>query len=148
MSSTKAPHRIIMIEDNPADIMLLRYAFDQHEEAYELEVFTDGESALHFVQQYCPDLDQGGPCLVVLDLHLPRFDGETILRAIRSQPELSRVKVVALTTMASPTERARVLDLGVELYAIKPLNLDQTVDLAAELIAICKDSYRQIAAQA
>jgi CheY-like chemotaxis protein len=83
--------------------------------------------------------------LIVLDLHLPQCDGVTILRAIRSEPELASVNVVVLTSMASPKERAECLALGVESYRTKPMGWDETVVLAGELIAICNRPPRRAA---
>jgi CheY-like chemotaxis protein len=136
MNPSNSPPRIVVIEDNPSDTVLLRHALDEQNEPYVLEVLTDGESALQFVRDHCLQC-RPEPCLIVLDLHPPRYDGATVLRAIRGAPELAHVKVVALTSMASPAEKAEVIALGVELYRTKPMNWDETVELATELIAIC-----------
>jgi CheY-like chemotaxis protein len=132
----QSPHRIVMIEDSPADTRLLRSALDEQGEPYVLEVLTDGESALKFVRDHCGSW-KPEPCLVVLDLHLPRYDGATVLRALRAAPELANVKVAVLTNMASPAEKAEVIALGVDLYRTKPMNWDETLELARELIEIC-----------
>ena len=125
-----------MIEDNPADTTLLRHALDEQRDAYTLEVLTDGESAIRFIRGHCQDC-RPEPCLIVLDLHLPKYEGATVLRAIRSEPELAQVKVAVLTSMASPEERAEVIALGVQLYRMKPMNWEEVVELARELVAIC-----------
>jgi CheY-like chemotaxis protein len=139
-------HRIVVIEDNPSDTVLLRHALDEQNEPYVLEVLTDGESALNFVRDHCLGC-RPEPCLIVLDMHLPRYDGATVLRAIRSEPELAPVKVVVLTSMASPAEKAEVIALGVELYRTKPMGWEDTLELARELIEICKRAAEQSAAQ-
>jgi len=138
------PPQIVVIEDNPADIRLLRQALDQQEHAYELCVLTDGESALRFLGEHC----QAGvhPCLIVLDLHLPRYDGAEVLRAIRSTPTLTSVDVAVLTTVASPSEEAAVLALGVSLYARKPSDWDDFVALGAQLIGLCYGDKAKAAA--
>jgi chemotaxis family two-component system response regulator Rcp1 len=132
-----------MIEDNPADIRLLRQALDQQELAYELCVLTDGESALRYLAEHC----QAGahPCLIVLDLHLPRYDGAEVLRAIRSTPTLTRVDVAVLTTVASPSEEAAVLALGVSLYARKPSDWDDFIALGAQLLGLCYGDKAKVA---
>jgi len=135
----KSPHRIVIIEDNPADTVLLRHALDEQSEPYILEVLTDGESALEFIRDHCHNC-RPEPCLIVLDLHLPRYDGATVLRAIRSEPELANVSVVVLTSTASPQDKAEVIALGVEAYRLKPMTFDETLELARELIAICNES--------
>jgi CheY-like chemotaxis protein len=139
-----SPHRIVMIEDNPADTTLLRHALDEQAEPFTLEVLRDGESALQFVRDHCRQV-RPEPCLIVLDLHLPRYDGATVLRAIRSEPELANVHVVVLTTMASPTEKAEVFALGVDSYRTKPMNWEENVQLARDLIAICNGTVKRAA---
>jgi CheY-like chemotaxis protein len=143
----KSPQRIVVIEDNPAETVLLRHALDEQGEPYVLEVLTDGESALEFVRDHCHEC-RPEPCLIILDLHLPRYDGATVLRAIRCAPELAHVKVVVLTSMASPAEKAEVIALGVESYRTKPMGWNETLELARELMIICNRSSERTAAQA
>jgi DNA-binding response OmpR family regulator len=143
----KSPHRIIVVEDNPADTLLLRHALDQQPEAYALQVLQDGESALKYVRDHCAQ-GRPEPCLIILDLHLPKYDGATVLRAIRSHPELASVRVVVLTTMGSPAEKEEVLALGVELYRIKPTNWDEMVELGQQLIDICNTHLKASVQQA
>jgi len=134
VTSAKSPHRIVIVEDNPADTVLLRLALNEQREAYVLEVLPDGESALSFVRDHCHGPE---PCLIILDLHLHRYHGVTVLKAIRSQPALAHVRVMVLTSSASPAEKEAVLALGVDAYRLKPSDWENTVELARELIAIC-----------
>jgi two-component system response regulator len=140
----RSPHRIILIEDNPADTVLLRHALDEQSEPYVLEVLLDGEAAIRYVREHCRR-ENPEPCLIVLDLHLPRYDGATVLREIRSHSELAHVTVAVLTTSASPKERDEVLQLGVSLYCTKPMNWDDNLELARKLMELCNRS-RVIAA--
>jgi len=133
----QVPHRIVLVEDNPADTLLLRNALDDVGEPYVLEVFAKGEAALEFVREHCRTRSPQ-PCLIILDLHLPRYDGATILRAIRSEPELAKVAVAVLTASPSPAETAEVLRLGVQAFRAKPMNLEDTFALARDLIHICR----------
>jgi len=142
----ESPHRIVVIEDNPAETVLLRHALDEQGEPYVLEVLTDGEAALNFVRDHCQDC-RPEPCLILLDLHLPRYDGATVLRAIRREPELAQVKVVVLTSLASPAEKAEVIALGVESYRTKALSWNETLELARDIIMICNRSMERMAAQ-
>jgi len=81
--SGERPARIVVIEDNPADVDLLRYALDRQGEAYELEVLGDGEQALQFVHEHRTGKRDPEPCVIILDLHLPKYDGLEVLRAIK-----------------------------------------------------------------
>jgi CheY-like chemotaxis protein len=133
------PARIVVVEDNSADVFLLRHALDQHSHEYVLEVLRDGEEAIEFVngdRSAQSDLD---PCVIVLDLHLPKHDGTAVLKIIRQAPSLAMVHVVALTTMASPKDEQEVKDLGVRLYRAKPSLLEDWVRLAGEILEICRE---------
>ncbi len=134
-------HRIVAIEDNDADATLLRHALDLQGEPYSLEILPDGESALKFVRDHCR-ADEPEPCLIILDLHLPRYDGATVLREIRKSLELAHVTVAVVTTIASPEEHRDVLKLGVNLYRTKPTTWAATVELARELLELCKNPQK------
>ncbi|MGH9632077.1 MAG: response regulator [Bryobacteraceae bacterium] len=141
MTQDRQPYRLLLIEDNPADTGLLRYALDEQNEPYVLEELPDGETALRYVREHC-GRNAPEPCLIILDLHLPRCDGLTVLEAIRSEPELSHVAVAVVTSSASPIEKAEVLALGVRLYRQKPISYDEMVELARELIEICREPLK------
>ena len=66
---------ILVIEDNMADVFLIRHALDQHGEAYQLEVLPDGEAALGFVAEHRSGIRQHDPCVILLDLYLPKTTG-------------------------------------------------------------------------
>jgi CheY-like chemotaxis protein len=129
--------RIVVIEDNPADVLILRYALDNQGEEYELEVLKNGEEALQFVREHRSGRRKPEPCLILLDLHLPQYDGLEILRAIAQAPALHHIKVVTLTGVATPAEEMEVIRLGAILRE-KPSSLEGQAQLAAEIIAICK----------
>lgn len=133
------PAKIVMVEDNAADVFLLRHALDQHGEHYTIDVLRDGEEAIAFVAQLRSAGSDAEPCVIVLDLHLPKHDGAAVLRTIRQEPALASVHVVALTTIASPKDEREVRDLGVRLYRSKPAQVDEWVKLAGEILQIWKE---------
>jgi CheY-like chemotaxis protein len=137
-SSTSSP-RILVVEDNQADVFLLRHALGEYGEEYQLEVLQDGAEALLFVQQQRIMAADPTPCAIVLDLHLPKHDGAAVLKAIRLEPTLAHIHVVALTSLASPTEESEVRNLGIRLYRSKPTDLDGWISLAGEILEICHD---------
>jgi CheY-like chemotaxis protein len=132
-----SPAKILLIEDNSADVFMLRHALDQHGEEYVLEVLRDGEEAIEFVNLQRTAEVNDEPCVIVLDLHLPKHDGAAVLRAIRQEPVLAHVDVVALTTIASPRDEHEVRDLGVRLYKAKPSLIDDWIELARQILEIC-----------
>jgi len=139
-----SPAKIVMIEDNSADVFLLRHALDQHAELYLLDVLRDGEEAIEFVTRQRAAGSAAEPCVIVLDLHLPKHDGTTVLKAIRQEPALAFVHVVALTTLASPRDEQEVRDLGVRLYRAKPTLVEEWIKLAGEILEICKEQTRVV----
>ncbi len=139
------PAKIVVVEDNAADVFLLRHALDQNQTSYELEVLRDGEEALEFVHRQRTAGRDAEPCVIVLDLHLPKHDGTAVLRVIRQEPALAYVHVVALTTLASPKDEQEVRDLGVRLYKAKPTLVEEWIKLAGRILEICHEHLRTAA---
>ena len=139
-----SPAKIVVVEDNSADVFLLRHALDQHSEEYILDVLRDGEEAMEFVEQHRSAGADGEPCVIVLDLHLPKHDGTAVLKVIKQEPALASVHVVALTTLASPKDEQEVRDLGVRLYRAKPTLVEEWIKLAGEILAICREQMRTV----
>ncbi|HEY4089289.1 MAG TPA: response regulator [Bryobacteraceae bacterium] len=134
------PRTILMIEDNPFDAQILRDALQHIGEPCELNVIEDPLRALQFFDEFQPG--DSRPCLIILDLHFPRVDGATILRSLRAHPLLRDVPVAALPSLASPSEQRAVMDLGVDLYRTKPIGWEETLQLASELISLCRRGIR------
>lgn len=137
-----SPAKIVVVEDNSADVFLLRHALDQHHEEYILELLRDGEEAIEFVNRQRVAGHHAEPCVIVLDLHLPKHDGTAVLKVIRQEPALAFVHVVALTTLASPKDEQEVRDLGVRLYKAKPTLVEEWIKLAGEILEICHEQTR------
>lgn len=110
--------RIVLVEDNPGDVLLVRKALQEKGVAADLTCFEDGPKALtSLAQQEVPDL-------IVLDLNLPKVEGFDVLNTIRSTPKLSAVPVVILTSSESPADKQRTALLGAARYITKPSGLD------------------------
>lgn len=128
---------ILVIEDNVADIFLFRHFLDEQGEAYLFEVLPDGEAALTFVAEHRSGARQHEPCVILLDLHLPKYNGIEVLTAIRTEPILAHIHVVVLTSDASPADRAEIAELG-GICCFKPSDLDTVKALAIDILALCK----------
>ena len=137
--------RILVIEDNEGDVNMLRFALDEQEEDYELEVLRDGEAAIQFIHEHRRAAREPEPCVILVDLHLPRYDGIAILRAIREAPPLEHIQVVVLSGRANPREEAEIANLGA-FYRTKPSTLSELSELAAEIFVICNKSLPAISA--
>jgi CheY-like chemotaxis protein len=118
-SSLPDSARIMLVEDEPGDVYLLEKALRERQISYDLTCFEDGEEAIQ-------GLDAGFvPDLILLDLNLPRRDGFSVLRAIRSRPALVGVPVGVLTSSEAPSDRSRVSLIGAERYIHKSLELSE-----------------------
>jgi CheY-like chemotaxis protein len=135
------PPRILVVDDNTADVGLLRLALNRQGEEYVLEVLETAEAALRFVED---TRVRPQPCVILLDLHLPKYDGLAILQAIKQSPRLDHVHVMVLSGMASPSERGRIATMGAS-YRQKPFDLNDYVDLGAEILALCADQSARAA---
>jgi CheY-like chemotaxis protein len=132
------PARIVLVEDNPGDVLLLRLALDQHDPDYILEILRDGAEAIRFVREQWVS-SEPEPCVIVLDWNLPKHDGRAVLQSIRAEPCMSHVRVVALTGMLIPKDEPEILRLGVRLCRTKPTDLDGWHRLAGEILEICRE---------
>ena len=128
--------RILVAEDNPADVYLLREAFNVAGEDIEILVVSDGEQALEYVQRQGRFGNAAVPDLVVLDLNLPKSDGGDVLRCIRETPAYSDVPVVVLTSSDSPRDRKTAESLGANCFITKPSDLDAFLALGRTLMRV------------
>ena len=126
---------IWLVEDSPADVALLRYAFEQYGIIARVEVYSDGEAAIRRIEE----IDRkttGGSCacfprLAVLDMNLPKCDGIEVLERLRKSSVLSRVPVIVFTSSESERDRAMSTELGAKEYVLKALDLDQFASVGA-----------------
>ena len=122
---------ILLAEDNPADVYLIREALREHGVDCTLRVASDGKDVLRIISPEQPDAEAQPLGLIILDLNLPRHDGIEILQRLRETPELAHVPVVVLTSSDSPRDRLIANQLGATCYLRKPSSLDQFLSLGA-----------------
>ena len=132
--------KILMIEDNPADVALWQMGLDRCGEEYTLEILPDGEAALKFVAAHRDGLHTPEPCVILLDLYLPKHNGMEVLRAIKDEPALAHIQVVVWTSVASPADVREVERLGA-ICRQKPGGLAEFEGLALEVLEICKGPW-------
>lgn len=121
---------ILLAEDNPSDVYLIRIALQEHGIEVPLQVVTDGGEALQILYGQAT-LDQTQLNLIILDLNLPRHDGIEILQRLRDSELLARIPVVVLTSSDSPRDRTLASELGAVRFLRKPSNLEQFISLGA-----------------
>jgi DNA-binding response OmpR family regulator len=122
--------KILLAEDNPADVLLIRETLTQQAFPYELLVQRDGEEMLKLIDR----LERGElPCpeIVLLDLNLPRISGERILERMRGSAVCGNVPILIVTSSDSPYDRANAARLGATAYFRKPSDYDGFMQLGA-----------------
>ena len=133
---------ILLIEDNPADAGLVREALEEHGLECEFLVIADGDKAIRFVEA----LDAGtadAPDVVIVDLNLPRRPGREVLEAVRHSVKCSRATVVILSSSYAAEDRADAARLGVDDYILKPLRLDEFLELGARFKTLFEAARRR-----
>jgi chemotaxis family two-component system response regulator Rcp1 len=131
---------ILLVEDNPGDIQLLRMALDAANLDWDLTVANDGRDALDFVQRRGKHVHAVLPELAVLDLNLPKNDGLDVLEAIRANPALAGIPVVILSSSSSPRDKLRVDRFQVSRFIAKPADLDEYLAIGWTLKEILAES--------
>lgn len=140
MNMGKEPAAILLGEDNPADIYLIRQALDEHGVNYTLEIATHGGEMIAALMR--PRAEP--PDLIVLDLNLPRYDGLEILKLIRENSHLKEIPVVILTSSDSPKDRVAASSFGADCYIRKPSKLDEFMAIGQTLQSLLRERHHAI----
>jgi two-component system response regulator len=127
---------ILLVEDNPDDVLLTQRAFALSGVANEIVVARDGEEALRLLLGHgAPALggSTGRPELVLLDLKLPKVDGIEVLRRLRADTRTRRLPVVILTSSNEERDLVATYDLGANSFVRKPVDFEQFLAAARQL---------------
>ena len=124
---------VLLVEDDPGDMLLIREAFEYNKVHNALHVASDGVEALDFLHRRNGHEDAPRPDLVLLDLNLPRKDGRQVLAEIRADAVLRRIPVVVLTTSEAEQDILRAYDLHANCYITKPVDLDQFIAIVQSI---------------
>jgi chemotaxis family two-component system response regulator Rcp1 len=122
---------VLLADDNPSDVYLIREALREHSVDCTLRVVSDGKDALGIISGEPENARPGSLSLIILDLNLPRHDGIEILQKIRQSAWLEHVPVVVLTSSDSPRDRVLANELGATRYLRKPSSLEEFLNLGA-----------------
>ncbi len=125
--------KILLIEDNPGDIELLRIGFEDAKISNEISTISDGEEAIAYFEQCGNDDFASRPDIVLLDINLPKVDGFEILHKIRSTPNCKNLPVIMLTSSEASADIARGYAEQANCFLSKPVEFDKFLDVVKSL---------------
>jgi CheY-like chemotaxis protein len=127
------PIEVLLVEDDPGDVLMTKEAFEEHKLRNRLSVVSDGDEALSYLRQEGVHRDAPRPDLILLDLNLPRRDGRQVLEEIKSDPDLRRIPVVVLTTSQADEDILRSYQLHANAYVTKPVDFERFVNVVKQI---------------
>ena len=140
------PADILLVEDNPGDVRLTREAFKEVKLANTIHVVTDGVEAMDFLFQRGDYVDAPRPDVVLLDLNLPKKNGDQVLEEVKSDPDLRAIPVIVLTSSEAGEDVASSYDRHANAYLVKPVDPNEFMDVVRtferfwlELVALSDD---------
>jgi two-component system, chemotaxis family, response regulator Rcp1 len=124
---------ILVVEDNPADQLLLKEGLSDDTMGLHVDIVEDGEAALHYLNKTGKYAGAPTPDLVLLDLNLPRKDGREVLREIKAHPSLRRIPVVILTSSEAEQDVQMAYDEHASSYFSKSPDLEEFLTVLLEI---------------
>ncbi|WP_345254117.1 response regulator [Flaviaesturariibacter amylovorans] len=136
----ESEHLIVSIDDDKDDIEMLKEAFRCLPHPFTIVEANDGKEGIETLRQ----LHAGGtpPCLIVLDINMPRMDGREAFNAIRQDPQLSQTPIVIFSTSNSPMDKLFFSHRNAA-YFVKPINFQKLIQVAADFLGMCSHRKRE-----
>lgn len=116
---------ILFIEDDSVDVMTVKRALKELHINNRLDIAGDGEEALEYLNNPVNKL----PCIILLDLNMPRMNGIEFLKIAKGDKKLKSIPVVILTTSREEQDKIDSFELGVSGYMLKPVEYREFVDV-------------------
>jgi chemotaxis family two-component system response regulator Rcp1 len=123
------PAKILLVEDNPGDVRLVREALRESKIISQLHAVSDGKDALDFLRKQGNYANATRPDLILLDLNLPGKDGREVLSEIKIDPDLLRIPVVILTSSKAEEDIVKSYNDHANCYVTKPLDLETFIEV-------------------
>jgi two-component system response regulator len=121
----KVKAKILLVEDNAADIRLTQEVLQENNIVSSLDVVRDGVEAIEFLKKQGKYSNVEKPNLILLDLNLPKRNGFFVLQEIKKHEELKRIPIVILTVSDAKEDLVKAYNLHANCYVIKPLEMKQ-----------------------
>lgn len=128
--------KILFADDDPEDRFILRDAMEALHETDILLFANNGVEAWEVLKK---NFDHNcAPCLIVLDLNMPKLNGVQTLERINGDERFNKIPVIIYSTSINPLEKERCLALGAHSYVTKPVSLNESVETAKMFLEFCK----------
>jgi CheY-like chemotaxis protein len=124
---------VLLVEDDPGDVLLIREAFSEQKVGNVLSVVSDGVEAMRYVRGEGEYAERGRPDLVLLDLNLPRKSGAEVLAEIKGDPELATIPVIVLTTSSSHEDIMGSYRMHANAYITKPVDFERFREIVHQI---------------
>ena len=124
---------VLLVEDDPGDVLMTKEAFADNKVKNNLSVVTDGVEALAFLRREGKYSDAPYPDLILLDLNLPKKDGREVLAEIKADERLSHIPVVVLTTSGANEDILASYRLHANAYVTKPVDFEQFIRVVRQI---------------
>jgi len=132
---------LLLVEDSPGDVFLVKEAIQKEGLSFQLEVADDGEAAIRILDRVDAGSESRTPSLMVLDVNVPRKDGKQVLERLRRSPRCGAIPVVMISSSDSPADRQRAIDLGANAYFRKPSTLAEFMQLGKLIRRLHEDRH-------
>ncbi|MGB6941231.1 MAG: response regulator [Bryobacteraceae bacterium] len=129
-------HQLLVIEDNPADVVLLRRALAGAGLDYQLTVINDGAEALALFRPGSAILTAD---LAIVDMNLPKHSGLEVIEQMRANPAFAEMPVVILSSASAPRDRSMMDRFRVKRYIVKPADLDEFMRIGWQIKELLPD---------
>ena len=124
---------ILLVDDNPDDVMIAKRAFQKCQIRNKVYVTHDGEEAIQFLRKEGNYKDVLTSALVILDLNMPKVDGFEVLKTIKSDDELKSIPIIVLTSSERDEDIERAYKLGCNSFIVKPASFEDFVEAVMEI---------------
>ncbi|MER7445185.1 response regulator [Micromonospora avicenniae] len=123
------PVRILVVDDDPGDVLMIEEALRESEVEKVIDVVSDGQEAMEFLRGEGRHAGAVRPDVILLDLNMPRMDGRQVLGEVKQDEDLRTIPVVVLTTSNADTDVIGSYTLQANAYVTKPIDLDDFNDV-------------------
>ena len=135
MPNPQTPRPVLLVEDDPNDVIFLKHAFAKLGSHIPLLVLPDGQAAWDYLAGSGTAQGPAKPSLILLDLKLPKKSGLEILEDLRATSELQRIPVLVMSSSSERVDIDRAYQLGADFYLVKPVVPEARLEMAAAIHA-------------